>query len=243
MNFYRDNESLAFYLSHPVMNEIARLKENDFAESATNELAPVDAADAVDNYDKVLDIVGELAGELLEKNAESVDHEGPKVIDNEIVYAAGTQENHEAMRDAGLYGMSLPRKYNGLNFPYVPYVMAAEIVSRADAGFANIWGLQDCAETIYEFASEELKDEFLPRINAGATCSMDLTEPDAGSDLQSVMLKATFDEASNCWRLNGVKRFITNGDADIKLVLARSEEGSTDGRGLSLFIYDQPEIG
>ena len=241
MNFYRDNESLAFYLSHPVMNEIARLKENDFAESATNELAPVDAADAVDNYDKVLDIVGELAGEILEKNAESVDHEGPTVIDNEIVYAAGTQENHEAMRDAGLYGMSLPRKYNGLNFPYVPYVMAAEIVSRADAGFANIWGLQDCAETIYEFASEELKDEFLPRINAGATCSMDLTEPDAGSDLQSVMLKATFDEASNCWRLNGVKRFITNGDADIKLVLARSEEGSTDGRGLSLFIYDRKD--
>jgi alkylation response protein AidB-like acyl-CoA dehydrogenase len=178
---------------------------------------------------------------VLAANAESVDHEGPKVVNNEVVYARGTQQNHEALRDAGLYGMSLPRKYDGLNFPYIPYVMAAEIVSRADAGFANIWGLQDCAETINEFASEEIKAEFLPRINAGATCSMDLTEPDAGSDLQSVRLKATFDEKANCWRLNGVKRFITNGDADIKLVLARSEEGTTDGRGLSYFVYDRKD--
>ena len=188
-----------------------------------------------------MEIVGEISGEVLAANAESVDHEGPKVVNNEVVYARGTQQNHEALRDAGLYGMSLPRKYNGLNFPYIPYVMAAEVVSRADAGFANIWGLQDCAETIYEFASDEIKDEFLPRINAGATCSMDLTEPDAGSDLQSVRLKATYDEEAKCWRLNGVKRFITNGDADIKLVLARSEEGTTDGRGLSYFVYDRKD--
>ena len=238
MNFYLDNEHLKFYLNHPSMKEIAALKENNF-ENGDDVMAPVNAEDAIDNYDKVLEIVGEIAGEVLESNAEAVDHEGPQVIDNEIVYAAGTRQNHEALRDAGLYGMSLPRKYNGLNFPYVPYVMAAEIVSRADAGFANIWGLQDCAETINEFATEELKDKFLPRINAGDTCSMDLTEPDAGSDLQAVRLKATFDEASNCWRLNGVKRFITNGDADIKLVLARSEEGTTDGRGLSYFVYDR----
>ncbi len=240
-NFYTDNESLKFYLSHPMMEKIVALKERDYAEKNVYPDAPADYEDALDNYDKVMEIVGEISGEVLAANAESVDHEGPKVVNNEIVYARGTQQNHEALRDAGLYGMSLPRKYDGLNFPYIPYVMAAEIVSRADAGFANIWGLQDCAETINEFASEEIKAEFLPRINAGATCSMDLTEPDAGSDLQSVRLKATFDEKANCWRLNGVKRFITNGDADIKLVLARSEEGTTDGRGLSYFVYDRKD--
>ena len=239
MNFYNDNEILKFYLSHPVMDKIIKLKERDFVDSANDMLAPESVEDAIDNYDKVLEIVGDLAANVLEANAESVDHEGPQVIDNKIVYAKGTQNNHEVLRDAGLYGMSLPRKYNGLNFPYVPYVMAAEIVSRADAGFANIWGLQDCAETIYEFASEEIKDKYLPLINEGFTCSMALTEPDAGSDLQSVRLKATFDDEHNCWRLNGVKRFITNGDADIQLVLARSEEGTTDGRGLSYFLYDR----
>lgn len=239
MNFYNDNEILKFYLSHPVMDKIIKLKERDFVDSANDMLAPESVEDAIDNYDKVLEIVGDLAANVLEANAESVDHEGPQVIDNKIVYAKGTQKNHEVLRDAGLYGMSLPRKYNGLNFPYVPYVMAAEIVSRADAGFANIWGLQDCAETIYEFASEEIKDKYLPLINEGFTCSMALTEPDAGSDLQSVRLKATFDDEHNCWRLNGVKRFITNGDADIQLVLARSEEGTTDGRGLSYFLYDR----
>jgi alkylation response protein AidB-like acyl-CoA dehydrogenase len=240
-NFYTDNESLKFYLGHPMMEKIVELKERNYAEKGQYPDAPEDYEDALDNYDKVMEIVGEICGEVLAPNAESVDHEGPKVVNNEIVYAKGTQQNHEALRDAGLYGMSLPRKYNGLNFPYIPYVMAAEIVSRADAGFANIWGLQDCAETIYEFASDEIKDEFLPRINAGETCSMDLTEPDAGSDLQSVRLKATFDEKANCWRLNGVKRFITNGDANIKLVLARSEEGTTDGRGLSYFVYDRKD--
>ena len=240
-NFYTDNESLKFYLNHPLMEKIVALKERNYAEKDQYPDAPQDYEDALDNYDKVMEIVGEISGEVLAANAESVDHEGPKVVNNEVVYARGTQQNHEALRDAGLYGMSLPRKYNGLNFPYIPYVMAAEVVSRADAGFANIWGLQDCAETIYEFASDEIKDEFLPRINAGATCSMDLTEPDAGSDLQSVRLKATYDDEAKCWRLNGVKRFITNGDADIKLVLARSEEGTTDGRGLSYFVYDRKD--
>lgn len=239
MNFYQDNEKLRFYLTHPLMEKIVGLKEQGYREAGQDPLAPIDFEDAIDNYDKVLEIVGELAGEVLEANAESVDHEGPHIIDNAIVYAEGTQKNHEAMTQAGLYGMSLPRKYKGLNFPYVPYVMAAEIVSRADAGFANIWGLQDCAETIYEFGSDELKDKYLPRISEGATCSMDLTEPDAGSDLQSVRLKATYNEQDGRWYLNGVKRFITNGDADIKLVLARSEEGSTDGRGLSYFLYDR----
>lgn len=240
-NFFTDNESLKFHLNHEMMKEIVKLKERDYADAGNYDYAPVDYEDAIDSYEKVLEIVGEITGDILAPNAQDVDKDGPQVINNEIVYAKGTQENHEALRDAGLYGMSLPREFGGLNFSYVPYVMAAEIVSRGDCGFANIWGLQDCAETIYEFGSDEIKKEFLPRINLGDTCSMDLTEPDAGSDLQAVQLKATWDEKGSVWRLNGVKRFITNGDADIKLVLARSEEGTSDGRGLSYFVYDRDE--
>lgn len=240
-NYYTDNENLKFHLNHPAMGRIVELKERGYSESAHCEDAPSCYDEAMENYGKVMEIIGEIAGEVIAHNAESVDQEGPHIENNAIVYAKGTQQNHEALRDAGLYGLSLPRKYDGLNFPYVPYVMAAEIVSRADAGFANIWGLQDCAETILEFGSEEQKAQYLPMIYQGYTCSMDLTEPDAGSDLQSVRLKATFDEAANCWRLNGVKRFITNGDADIKLVLARSEEGTEDARGLSYFLYDRKD--
>jgi alkylation response protein AidB-like acyl-CoA dehydrogenase len=221
------------------MEKIVKLKEKNFEYSKEIPIAPFDLEDALDSYDKVLEIVGEICAEIIAPNAESVDQEGVRVENGRVVYAKGTQENIKALTDAKLFGMSLPYKYNGLNFPMIPYAMAAELVSRADGGFANIWGLQDCAETIHEFASEEIKSEFLPRINEGATCSMDLTEPDAGSDLQAVQLKATFDETANCWRLNGVKRFITNGDADIKLVLARSEEGTKDGRGLSYFVYDK----
>lgn len=238
-NFFTDNERLKFHLHNDMMKEIIRLKERDYADKDKYDFAPESYEDAIDSYEKVLEIVGEITSDVLAENAKDVDIEGPKIEDNVIVYAKGTQRNHEALRDAGLYGMSLPRQYGGLNFSYVPYVMAAEIVSRGDCGFANIWGLQDCAETIYEFGSEEIKNEYLPRINKGATCSMDLTEPDAGSDLQAVRLKATYDEQAGVWRLNGVKRFITNGDADIKLVLARSEEGTTDGRGLSYFVYDR----
>lgn len=238
-NFFTDNERLKFHLHNDMMKEIIRLKERDYADKDKYDFAPESYEDAIDSYEKVLEIVGEITSDVLAENAKDVDIEGPKIEDNAIVYAKGTQRNHEALRDAGLYGMSLPRQYGGLNFSYVPYVMAAEIVSRGDCGFANIWGLQDCAETIYEFSSEEIKNEYLPRINKGATCSMDLTEPDAGSDLQAVRLKATYDEQAGVWRLNGVKRFITNGDADIKLVLARSEEGTTDGRGLSYFVYDR----
>ena len=238
-NFFTDNERLKFHLHNDMMKEIIRLKERDYADKDKYDFAPESYEDAIDSYEKVLEIVGEITSDVLAENAKDVDIEGPKIEDNAIVYAKGTQRNHEALRDAGLYGMSLPRQYGGLNFSYVPYVMAAEIVSRGDCGFANIWGLQDCAETIYEFGSEEIKNEYLPRINKGATCSMDLPEPDAGSDLQAVRLKATYDEQAGVWRLNGVKRFITNGDADIKLVLARSEEGTTDGRGLSYFVYDR----
>lgn len=242
-NFFEDNKGLQFQLENPMMKEIIRLKERDFADYGKYDYAPKDFEDAMDSYKRVLSLIGEITGEVLANNAESVDNQGVRIENNAIIYADGTKENHKTLTDAGVYGLSLPRQYGGLNFSYVPYVMAAEIVSRGDCGFANIWGLQDCAETIYEFANEEIKNKYLPMINQGYTCSMDLTEPDAGSDLQSVRLKATFDEKNNCWRLNGVKRFITNGDADIKLVLARSEEGTTDGRGLSYFVYDRRDGG
>ena len=240
-NYYTDNKDLKFHLDHPMMKKVVQLKERDYSEKEGYDYAFLDFEDAMDSYDKVLEIVGDICGNIISPNAESVDAEGPTLVDNEVKYARGTQENHEALTRAGLIGMSLPRKYGGLNFPMVPYVMAAEIVSRADAGFANIWGLQDCAETLHEFGSEEIKNEFLPRFNKGATAAMDLTEPDAGSDLQAVQLKATYDEKRDIWLLNGVKRFITNGDADISLVLARSEEGTSDGRGLSLFVYDRKD--
>ena len=242
-NFYTDNEDLKFHLGHPLMQKIVALKERNFEDAGKCEIAPRDFEDAMDNYDRVLEIVGDICGNVLAENAEGVDHEGPEVIDGRVKYAAGTQQNHDMLAQAGLYGMSLPREYDGLNFPMVPYVMAAELVSRGDGGFANIWGLQDCAETIHEFANEEQKRQYLPRAAKGDTYAMDLTEPDAGSDLQSVQLKATYCEKDGKWYLNGVKRFITNGDAHISLVLARSEEGTHDGRGLSMFIYDKANGG
>jgi hypothetical protein len=240
-NFYNDNPHLRFHLTHPLMEKIVRLKESGYSEKEKYDFAPLDFEDAIDNYEKVMEIIGEISGEIIGPNAESVDKEGPELINNEVIYARGTRENYDAMVKAGLVGFTLPRQYDGLNLPIVPYVMSGEIVSRADAGFANIWGLQDCAETIHEFASDEIKAEFLPRFHKGATAAMDLTEPDAGSDLQAVQLKATYDIHKHRWLLDGVKRFITNGDADISLVLARSEEGTTDARGLSLFVYDRSE--
>jgi alkylation response protein AidB-like acyl-CoA dehydrogenase len=242
-NFYNDNRELKFHLFHPLMEKIVKLKERNFTEKGNFDFAPMDHEDAMDNFDKVLEVVGEICGDIIAPNAESVDAEGPQVVDGHVVYARGTAENIDALNKAGLMGMSLPRKYGGLNFPIVPYIMAADVVSRADAGFVNIWGLQDCAETINEFASEEQKEKYLTRVCEGETMAMDLTEPDAGSDLQAVQLKATFDEKSGKWLLNGVKRFITNGDGHISLVLARSEPGTKDGRGLSMFIYDKNEGG
>ncbi len=242
-NFYTDNSELKFHLNHPLMEKIVRLKERNFSFKNEFPFAPLDYEDAVDSYERVLEIVGEICGEIISPNAESIDAEGPQVIDGHVIYARGTSENIKALNQAGLMGMSLPYKYEGLNFPIVPYIMAADIVSRADAGFVNIWGLQDCAETINEFASEEQKEKYLPRVCKGDTMAMDLTEPDAGSDLQAVQLKATWDEKNKTWWLNGVKRFITNGDGDISLVLARSEPGTKDGRGLSMFIYDKQNGG
>lgn len=243
MNFYSDNDSLSFYLHHPEMMKVATDRENNFSDAGRFPTAPADAEEAVGQYDMLMNLLGEIAGDVIAPNAESVDHEGPQLVDGRIVYARGTRQNLDALIQSGLYGMTLARQYKGLNAPRVLAVMAAEIIARADVGFATIWGLQDCADTIQQFASEELKEKYLYRIYQGATCSMDLTEPDAGSDLQSARLKATYDQEAGCWRLNGVKRFITNGDAELHLVLARSEEGSTDGRGLSYFVYDRADGG
>ena len=241
-NFYTDNPDLRHHLTHPLMEKIVALKERDYTDAEKYDYAPLDYADAQDSYDRVLEIVGEICGDIIAPNAEDVDHQGPRVENNRVIYADKTKENLEACRKAGLMGMAMPRRFGGLNFPITPYIMAADMVSRADAGFENLWGLQDCAETIYEFADEDQKSRFIPRVCQGETMSMDLTEPDAGSDLQSVMLKAT-EMPDGTWRLNGVKRFITNGDSDIHLVLARSEEGTRDGRGLSMFIYDKRDGG
>jgi len=242
-NYYSDHPEFEFYLNHPEMKRIVELKERNFADKDQFEDAPVDFDDAIENYKKMLEITGDIAANIIDPNAEDVDLEGPHLENGRMIYASKTFDNLDATRKAGLWGVSMPRRYGGLNMPITPYSMASEIVSAADAGFQNIWSLQDCIETLYEFGDEEQRKKYIPRVCAGETMSMDLTEPDAGSDLQRVMLKASYDEENKCWRLNGVKRFITNGDSDIHLVLARSEEGTHDGRGLSMFIYDKRDGG
>ena len=224
------------------MKRIVELKERDYADKDQFADAPVNYEDAIENYKRILDITGDVAANIIEPNSEDVDLEGPHLVDGRMVYASKTFENLDATRKAGLWGISMPRRYNGLNIPNVVFSMLSEVISAADAGFQNVWSLQSCIDTLYEFGSEEQRQKYIPRIAAGETMSMDLTEPDAGSDLQRVMLKATQDE-DGTWRLNGVKRFITNGDSDIHLVLARSEEGTKDGRGLSMFIYDKRDGG
>ena len=242
-NYYSDHPEIGFYLNHPLMARIVELKEKGFADAKEYDYAPVDLGDAIENYKQILDITGDVAANIIEPNSESVDLEGPHLENGRMIYASKTYENLDATRKAGLHGVSMPRRYGGLNLPNAVFSMLSEMISAADAGFQNIWSLQSCIDTLYEFGSEEQRQKYIPRVCAGEGMSMDLTEPDAGSDLQRVMLKATFDEKENCWRLNGVKRFITNGDSDIHLVLARSEEGTKDGRGLSMFIYDKRQGG
>lgn len=241
-NYYTDHPEIEFHLDHPLMKRIVELKEKGYADKDQFADAPVCYEDAIENYKRVLDITGDVAANIIEPNSESVDLEGPHLVDGRMVYASKTVENIDATCMAGLWGVSMPRKYGGLNLPNVVFSMLSEVISAADAGFQNIWSLQSCIDTLYEFGSEEQRQKYIPRVCEGASMSMDLTEPDAGSDLQRVMLKATQDE-DGTWRLNGVKRFITNGDSDIHLVLARSEEGTHDGRGLSMFIYDKQSGG
>ena len=235
-NFFTDNKDLVFQFENLDLKEIVEIAENNFKEAEQYNYAPRDYQDAMDNYRKVLEIVGDIAANIVAPNAPEVDVEGAHFEDGKVTYAKGTQQALEYLSKAELMGFTLPRKYEGLNIPKTIYMMAIEMISRADASLMNIFGLQDIAETIYKYGDEEQKQEFLPQFASGeATGAMALTEPDAGSDLQAVKLQAYQDENGQ-WRLRGVKRFITNGNGQILLVLARSEPGTKDGRGLSMFV-------
>lgn len=238
-NYYRDNPDIGFHLNHMDLSRVVELKEDGYAEKEDFLEAPKDLDDAVDNYDRVLEIVGEIAGAFVAPRARDVDITGARFKDGEVFYAPGTAEALDRLKKADLMGFTLPRRYGGLNMPKTIYSMATEIVSRADASLMNLFGLQEIADTIFKFGSEEQRQRFLPRFSSGEVSgAMALTEPDAGSDLQVVMLKARLSEQGK-WLLNGVKRFITNGCADVSLVMARSEEGTTGGRGISLFVYER----
>ena len=182
MNYYSDYPELKFHLSHPLMKRIVELKENGYKDKANYAEAPSDYDDAIENYDMVMEIAGDVAANIIEPNSESVDMEGPHLVNGRMVYASKTYENLDAMQKAGLNGVSMPRRYGGLNFPVVVFSMLSEVVAAADAGFQNIWSLQSCIDTLYEFGDEEQREKYIPRVCAGATMSMDLTEPDAGSD-------------------------------------------------------------
>ncbi|NOZ21113.1 MAG: acyl-CoA dehydrogenase [Planctomycetes bacterium] len=241
-NFFEDNEDIKFHLDTMDLEEIVRLQEKDFTEAAQYPFAPTDCADAMDSYRRVLSMVGDIAGNFVAPRAADVDEEGTHFENGKVTYAKGIAESIEMLSKADLMGFTLPRKYGGLNLPTTIYSVAIEMISRADASLMNIFGLQDIAETIHSFASDEIKDAYLPMFCTGeVTGAMVLTEPDAGSDLQAVRLTATEDADNGVWRLNGVKRFITNGCGEVLLVLARSEAGTTDGRGLSLFLCESKD--
>ena len=202
-NYFTNNPELEFHLHHPLMKRIVELRERGFADKDSYPEAPVDFEDAIENYKQVLSIVGDITANIVEPNSEAVDQEGPHLVDGRMHYASKTYENLEATRKAGLWGVSMPRRYGGLNMPITPYSMASEMMSEADAGFQNVWSLQDCVETLYAFGSEEQRQKYIPRVCAGETMSMDLTEPDAGSDLQRVMLKATYNAEEDQWYYSG----------------------------------------
>lgn len=243
-NFFLDNKDLQFTLENLDLKEVVALKEDHFKFAKEFDSAPENHEDALDNYRRSLEVVGEIAGDGIEPRSRQVDLEGPHFENNTVTYHPLTQKNLEELKQANVMGVMLPHRFGGLNFPNTIYTMMTEMVSRADASLQNLFGLQDISETICEFGSEEQKQKYLPGFATGEyDGSMDLTEPDSGSDLQSVRLKATQDPKTGQWYLNGMKRFITNGCAKVHLVLARSEEGTTDGRGLSMFVCrDCPEL-
>lgn len=243
-NFYQDNDDIIFHMKNMDITRIIKLKERGFVEKEKFPEAPYDTADALDNYERVLAIVGEIAAEFIAPRAAEVDKEEARLVNGEVQYATGTLEAMERLKKAELMGFTLPRCYGGLNLPKTIYSMAIEMISRADAALMNIFGLQEIAETINKFGSKSQKERFLPRFCKGEVLgSMALTEPDAGSDLQSITLAAhdglTVREQEGKWYLSGVKRFITNGCAQISLVMARSEPKVSGGRGVSLFIYER----
>ncbi|MFA6103789.1 MAG: acyl-CoA dehydrogenase family protein [Victivallaceae bacterium] len=238
-NFYTDNKDLQFTLKNLDLAEAVGLREKNYKEAEKFDHAPKNYADALDNYQRILAVIGEICGDNIEPRSRIVDEEGPHFENNTVTYHPLTQKNLNDLKQADVMGVMLPHQYGGLNCPVTIYTMMTEMVSRADASLQNLFGLQDIAETISEFGSDEQKAQFLPRFATGEVDgSMDLTEPDSGSDLQSVRLKAWQDPKTGQWYLNGMKRFITNGCAKVHLVLARSEEGTSDGRGLSMFIAE-----
>lgn len=240
-NFFLDNPDLQFHFHTFDLKDVVRLAEDEYKQAQEFPYAPVDYEDALEGYRKVLEVVGDLAANHIAPRAAEVDLQGAVFSGGRVSYADGTQRNIRELSQADLMGMIIPRKYGGLNFPFSIYMMTMEIVSRADASLMNIFGLQDIGDTIRKFGNEDQRQEFLPKISSGEyTGAMALTEPDAGSDLQAVKLHAYQDE-SGMWHLRGVKRFITNGNAQILLVLARSEPGTKDGRGLSLFVCHHDE--
>jgi len=241
-NYFTDNEDIQFYLNDVRLKDIFELREKGYTENHAYPFAPEDFEDALDNCHRVLSLVGQLSAEILAPVATDTDRQGCTLENNVVSYSPGTQEALKRFAQADLFGFTLPRNYGGLNFPLTVYMMAVEIVSRADASFMNLYGLQEIAETINEFASPALKEQYLPKMASGQfTGAMVLTEPEAGSDLQAISLRATYDENKGCWFLNGVKHFISNGCGDILLVFARSEENLSGGRGLSLFLYEKDE--
>ena len=241
-NFFTDNLDLQFHLDQLDLREIVEALEDGYSTHAQYPAAPRNYADAMDNYRLLLNLLGEMCAARIAPRAAEADEEGAQFCDGRVTYAAATQEALDLLRQAELMGATLPWEYGGLNLPETIFQMMVEITSRADAGLMNIFGLQEISATIAEFGDEEMKAHILPRFARGeVTAAMALTEPDAGSDLGSLQTRATYDEQAGTWRLNGVKRFITNGCADVLLVLARSEPGSADARGLSFFVVEADE--
>ncbi len=235
-NFFTDNNDILFHFNHLHIEDIVSIIEDDYSQAKEYRYAPVDYEDATENYRKLLEIAGDIAGNFIAERAAAVDEDGALLKDGKVSYAKGTQENLKRLGQADLMGLIFPRKYGGLNAPFMIYIMSIELISRADASLMNLFGLQDIADTIRKFGNEDQRLEFLPGFCSGEyTGAMALTEPDAGSDLQAVKLHAYQDEKGR-WFLKGVKRFITNGNGNILLVLARSEPGTKDGRGLSMFV-------
>ena len=241
-NFFEDNEDIKFHVEHMDLGELAEIMEEGFRFADEFDHAPHDRKDAVENYRRVLSVVGDLSGGLIADHAEDVDLAGARHNeDGTVSYAPGTAEALDKLTQAEVMGFTLPHRFGGLNFPNLVYTMAIDMVSRADASLMNLFGLQGIAETINAFATEEIKREYLPGFCSGEyTGAMALTEPDAGSDLQAVKVRAYQDETGQ-WRVDGVKRFITNGCGEILLVLARTEPETTDGRGLSMLLVKRNE--
>jgi alkylation response protein AidB-like acyl-CoA dehydrogenase len=239
-NFYIDNDDIKFLFRHMDLRSLGSVCEDGFKFADEFDYAPADAEEAVTNYDMVLNSLGNLSANFIAERAEDVDRQGNTLNeDGSVTYAEGIRESLEQLAKADVMGFTLPCRFGGLNFPNLVYSMAIEIISRADASLMNIFGLQGIAETINAFASEEIKQKYLHDFAAGkVTGAMVLTEPDAGSDLQAVSLRAFQDDGGN-WYLHGVKRFITNGCGEVLLVLARSEPDRSGGLGLSLFVCDR----